>query len=62
MRIIKLNSHMDNGGLFINVNHIVAFEGGEDCSFIYTTNDSNPFCVKETPEEIIELINESLNQ
>lgn len=56
MRFIKL-THISGNALYVNVNHLIAF-GAQDggTTYITMTNEDN-FCrVKETPEEIVKLI------
>lgn len=56
MKIIKL-THVSGNVLYVNVNHLITFWGQDDgTTRITLTNKDNFGRVKETPEEIIELI------
>ena len=56
MKIIKLTTVSDRT-LYVNVSHLIAFNAQDDGSTYITMTDEDDFCrVKETPEEIVKLI------
>lgn len=56
MKIIKLTTVSDRT-LYVNVSHLIAFGAQDDGSTYITMTNEDNFCrVKETPEEIIHLI------
>lgn len=59
MRFIKL-THISGNALYVNVNHLITFwlKDSEKTRITLTNND-NFGHVKETPEEIIELIKQA---
>lgn len=59
-RMIVLTA-LDNDGppLFVNPNHIVWFYENDDRTLIQLNGSSRVYKVKETPEEIIELMEEN---
>lgn len=59
MRFIKL-IHVGGNVLHVNVEHLIAFwERDNGTTWITLTNNANFGHVKETPEEIIELIKQA---
>jgi hypothetical protein len=59
MKIIKLTSNYDGGVIYINVEHIGHFyynKTKSNTTVGVTTHNNGGFSVKETPEEILELI------
>lgn len=56
MKIIKLTTVSDRV-LYVNVNHLIAFGAQDDGTTYITMTKEDNFCrVKETPEEILYLI------
>ena len=58
MKIIKLTSSMGGSDIYVNVDCIGHFYGYSNNTLVgVTTHNDGGFRVKETPEEIVELIN-----
>lgn len=56
MKIIKLTSAINDAEIYLNIKHLVAFwEEDEETIFVTTCEDGIGH-VKETPEEIMKLI------
>lgn len=57
MKIIKLTSDVDDKAIYVNVNYIVFFREQEDgTTRVSLSNKTYLNYIKETPEEIIQLI------
>jgi hypothetical protein len=58
MKIIKLTNSMSGSDIYVNVDCVGHFYvNGNHTSVGITTHNNGGFRVKETPEEIVELIN-----
>lgn len=58
MKLIKLTEFRYARKIYLNVNHLVAF-WWEDGKTVFVTSNDDGGNVKETPEEIIELIKQA---
>lgn len=59
MRMIKL-TNVSGEAIYVNVRHLIAFWAQDDGMTQFTlTNEDNFGCVKETPEEIMQLIKQA---
>lgn len=56
MKIIKLTSAINGIAVYVNVSHLTAFWEYGGVTIITTTNEDGIGRVKETPEEIVKLI------
>lgn len=57
MKLIKLTSAINGIALYVNVSHLIAFGAQDDGSTYITMTNEDNFCrVKETPKEIMKLI------
>ena len=57
MKIIKLTSHYDGSDVYLNVDYIGHFYRGDNFTAVgLTTHNNGGFKVKETPQEILDLI------
>ena len=57
MKIIKLTSDIDGKAIYVNVNHIIFFwEQVDGTTLVSLSNKTRLNYVKETPEEILHLI------
>jgi hypothetical protein len=63
MRFIKLTDLYSESPVYINLDHISGISKGDDRTFVYIVGDAESyFSVKETPEEIFEIIFELLKE
>ena len=59
MKIIKLTSALNDTEVYLNIKHLVAFWEEDGETIFVTTCEDGIGRVKETPEEIIELIKQA---
>ena len=59
MKLIKLTNSETENTIYINEKHLIVFWEEDGQTVFVTSNDDGIWYVKETPEEIIELIKQA---
>lgn len=60
MRFIKLTGFRTRVPVYINCNSISAIDTNDTQTEIFIAGDNDPFVVRETPEEVLQLIREAV--